>query len=353
MEFKTTFTATESRTFTVPFIGMSTVRALLRSVSGIHKENMLSERSGLIADKLFKLVERPAIELTVKLFTSSLLNSDLAQIFKSKYCIFRVHNLLGYAVINISHKPSFLAGHLLKLAFGRFGAFGLQLFSKIGITSAPIFDLLRVVKHVIRADRNIHYTAIYSKNIECSDFFRVIVLKRYVQVKGFVSAIIRDRRRLDSPTKIIFVMQWHKEGRLESSIGAGNCRQTVDQVHCNNSLIVSHCRERLSFWKRFTFDCFQSFAGAISCALDQGRRKIGNALASKLVGCIVVINLVARLVLESPSCSDPECFGVSSHSIEKSLAILVSQPKLECYGPKHFIYVGDYNVQMFWSNFKR
>jgi hypothetical protein len=58
----------------------------------------------------------------------------------------------------------------------------------------------------------------------------------------------------------------------------------------------------------------------------------------------VVINLVTRLVLESPFCSNQECFGVSSHRIEKSLVILVSQSKLKCYGPKHFIYVGDYNV---------
>ena len=142
MELKPALTTTESRTFAVPFVGMPTVRTLLRSVSGIHKENMFSERFSLVADKLLKLVERPVIELAVKLFASSLLNSDLAQIFKSKYSVFRVHNLLGYAVIDISHKPSFLTRHSLKLAFGRFGAFGLQLFSKIGISSTPILDLL-------------------------------------------------------------------------------------------------------------------------------------------------------------------------------------------------------------------
>jgi len=166
MEFKTTFTATEGRTIAVPFVGMPTARTLLRSVSSIHKETMLSKRFGLVADKLLKLVERPAIELKVKLFASSLLNSDLAQIFKSKYGVFRVYNLLGYAVIYISHKPSFLAGHSLKLAFGRAGAFGLQLFAKIGITSTPIFDLLRVEKPVIRANCDINYPAIYSKNIK-------------------------------------------------------------------------------------------------------------------------------------------------------------------------------------------
>ena len=84
MEFKATFTTTESRTFAVPFISMPAVRALLRSVSGIHKQNMLSKSFSLVTEKLLKLVERPVIELAVELFASSLLNSDLAQIFKSK-----------------------------------------------------------------------------------------------------------------------------------------------------------------------------------------------------------------------------------------------------------------------------
>ncbi len=194
MEFKATFTTTESRTFAVPFISMPAVRALLRSVSGIHKQNMLSKSFSLVTEKLLKLVERPVIELAVELFAPSLLNSDLAQIFKSKYSVFRVHNLLGYAVIDISHKPSFLTRHSLKLAFGRFGAFGLQLSSKIGISSTPILDLLRVVKRVIRADCNIYYSAIYSENLKISDLLRIVVFQRNMQIECFVSTIIRDRR---------------------------------------------------------------------------------------------------------------------------------------------------------------
>jgi len=64
MEFKTTFATTEVRTFPVPFIGMSTVRTLLRSVSGIYKEDMFSNSFGLVPDKLLKLIERPALVST-------------------------------------------------------------------------------------------------------------------------------------------------------------------------------------------------------------------------------------------------------------------------------------------------
>ena len=340
MEFKTTFAATESGTFAISLIDMPTVRALLGSVPGIHKENMLSKSFGLVTDKLLKLIERPTIELAVELFASSLLNSDLAQIFKSKYSMFRVHNLLGYAVIHISHKPSFLTCHSLKLAFGRFGAFGLQLFAKIGITSTPIFDLLGVVKRVIRADCNIHYTAINSKNANVRNLLRITVLQGYMQIENLVSVIIRDCGGLDSPFKVITVMRWDKESCLNPSFDTGNCCQTVDQVHGNNSLIISHCRERLSFWKRFTFDSFQSFASAISCSLHQRRWQTWDALASKHIGCVVVINLVTRLVLVSPFRGDRECVGVGPHRIKEGPAILVSQFKLECYRPKHIIYVG-------------
>ena len=340
MEFKTTFTATESRTFAVPFVGMPTVRALLRSVSSIHKENVLSKSFCFVTDKLLKLVERPVIELAVKLFASSLLNSDLAQIFKSKYSVFRVHNLLGYAVIGISHKPSFLAGHSLKLAFGRTGAFGLQLFSKIGITSAPIFDLLGVVKRVIRANCDIHDTAIYSENANVCNLLWITTFQRHMQIENLVSTIIRNCGGLDSPFKVITVMRRNEEGSFDSSFGAGNCRQAVDQVHGNNSLVVPHCRKWLSFWKCFTFDCFQSFASTISGTLNQGRRQFWNALTGKLVSCVVIFNLIPRLVLESPFCRDRERFGVSPHRIEENPTILVSQPKLKCNRPKHVIYVG-------------
>jgi len=311
MEFKATTATTESGTFAVPFISMPAVRALLRSVSGIHKQNVLSKSFSLITDKLLKLVERPVIELAVELFAPSLLNSDLAQILKSKYSIFRVHNLLGYAVVDISHKPSFPTRQTLQLLPGRLGAFGLQLFAKISITSAPIFDLLRVEKPVIRADCNIHYPTIYSKNFEIGDLRRIAVLHGYVQIEHFASPVIRNRRGLDNPAEIFPIMRWYIESCLDSSVGAGNCSYAMHNVDCNYSLIVSHCRERFPLWKRFAFDCLECFTSTISGTLHQRRREIGNALASKLVGCIVIIYPVPRLVLISPFSRDRECIGVN------------------------------------------
>ena len=104
MEFKTAFTASESRTIAVPFIGMRTFGTLLRSVPGIYEEDVLSKSFSLVSNKLFKLIERPAVELAIEFLTSTFLDSDFARIFESKYSIFRVRNLLRYAVIDISRK---------------------------------------------------------------------------------------------------------------------------------------------------------------------------------------------------------------------------------------------------------
>jgi len=340
MEFKTTFAATEIGTLTVPLVDMSAVRALLRSVASIYQEKVLSKSLSFVAYKLLKLIERPAIELSAKRLTSALLNSNLAKVFKSKYSVLRVHYLLGYAVIHISREPSFPTRHALKLAFGWFGAFGLQLLSEIGVLSAPILDLLGVEKSVIRADSNIHYSTIYSKNFKVINFLRIIVLQRYMQIETIISAVIRDSRGLDNPGKIISIVRWYKEGRLDPPFDTGNGSYSTHEVDSDNSLIVSHGREGLTFWMSFKLNSFEGFASTVSRSLNQRGWKFWNVLTNMLVGCIVVINFVPRSVLESPFCGYGECFGVSSHRIEERPTILVSQLKLECYRPKHIHIVG-------------
>jgi len=166
------------------------------------------------------------------------------------------------------------------------------------------------------------------------------MLDRYMQIEYFVSAIIRNCRGFDSPTNIVSVMRWHKKSSLDSSFCRSYRGNAVHKIHGNNSLIVPHCRERISDGKRFTLNGFQSFASTISCALYQRGGQIRDALTGKLVGCIVVIYLIPGLILSTPFRGDIECIGVGSHRIEKSLTILVSQPELECYSPKHIIYVG-------------
>jgi hypothetical protein len=66
----------------------------------------------------------------------------------------------------------------------------------------------------------------------------------------------------------------------------------------------------------------------------------------------VVIHPIPRSVLESPFCGDRERIGISSHRIEESSTILVRQPKLECYRPKHIIYVGVWMYMLCGQNLR-
>lgn len=334
MEFKPTFAATEGRPFAVPFVDMPAFRTFLRGVPSIYKKNVLSESFCFVPEKLLKLVERPTVELSFELLASSLLNSNLAQILKSKHCVIRVHDLLRYAMVNVSHKPSFSARKLPQLPFCRPSAFGLQLFSKVSILRSSILHFLRVVKGIIGADCYIHNPTIDTNYIEILKWLRVRMFKRYVEEEHIGLPIVGYRGRFDFPQLVRLVTIRDFERGFDPSFGGCDGGNTVDQVHSNNSLIVSHRSKRLPFWKRLTFDRFQRFASAISSALHQRRREFC-ALTDMLVGGVVVINLVPRLVLESPFHGFRKCFGVCSHRVMEHLTVLLGQPELECYRPKH------------------
>ena len=84
MELKPAFPAPERRPFPVSFVGMPTHRTLLRGVSGINEDNLLSRSLGLVPKKLFQFGERPVVQVPVELRTSPLLNSDLREVFESE-----------------------------------------------------------------------------------------------------------------------------------------------------------------------------------------------------------------------------------------------------------------------------
>lgn len=335
MEFKTTFPTPERGTVTVPLVDVTAFRALLRGVPGVYEKRMLPKSFRFVPDKLFQLVKRPIVELVVELLTSSLLDSDLAQVFKSKYRIIRVHDLFRYTVVHVSHKPSFLTGETLELAFCRLGAFRLQLFPKMSIPSSGIFNLLRVVKRVIGTDCNIHDTSIDPNHLELGYRFKIIMFKGHVQIERVGSSIIGYRGRFDLPSEIVSVVLGYKESCLDSTLDGCNRSYAVNEVHCNNSLVVPHRSERSSLWKRSALARFQSFTRAISCTLYQRRRKIRNALTDKLVGGMMVIDFVPRLVLKSPFSGFGKSLGISSHRFSESNSVSVAHPKLECNRSKH------------------
>ncbi len=350
MQFKTAFATTERGAFAVSFIDVPTFRAFLRGVPGVYEKHMLSEGLSLVPKELLKLVKRPVVELLIELLASSLLDSDLAQVFESKHRKIRVRDLFRYAVIHVSHKPSFLARKTLELVSSRLGAFRLQLFTKVSIFSSCILDLLRVVKRVIGADCDVHDTAINPENLELGYRVWIIMLQRHVQIERVSSSIVGYRRRLYLPSKIVSIVLRYKERCFDSSFDGRDRGYTVNEVHVDHPLVVPHCSERSSFWERSALAGLQSFASAISGTLDKGRRKIRNALTDKLVGSVMVIDLVPRLVLESPFGGFIERVGVSSHRFDESNSVLILQPKLEINRSKHIHIVGGQMINSFRHN---
>lgn len=340
MEFKSTFATSERRTFTVPLVDVPAFRTLLRGIPGVYEKHMLPKGLSLVPKKLLELVKRPVVELAVELLTSSLLDSDLAQIFESKHRKIRVRDLLRYAMVHVSHKPSFLAGETLELAFCRLGAFRLQLSAKVSILGSGIFDLLRVVKRVIGADCNVHDTSIDTKHLELGYRFKIVMFKGHMQEERVGSSIIGYRGRFDLPSEIVSVVQRDKESCLNSSPDGRDRSDTVNEVHCNNSLVVPHRSERSSLWKISALRGFQSFASTISSPLYQRRWKIRNTLTDKLVGGVMVIDFVPRLVLKSPFSGFRKSLGISSHRFSESNSVLIANPKLESNRSKHIHIVG-------------
>jgi len=249
-------------------------------------------------------------------------------------------------MVHVSHKPSFLTGETLELAFCRLGAFGLQLFAKVSIPRSGIFNHLRVVKRVIGTDCNIHDTAIDTEHLKLGNRFGVVMFQRHMQIERVSSSIVRYRGRFDLPSKVVSIDRRYEERCFDPPPGGRDRSYTVDQIDCGDSLIVPHGCKRLAFWKRFVFDSFQSFASTISGSLDERRRKI-RALTNKLVGGVVVIDLVPSPVIKSPSGGFVERLGISSHRIKESHPILICQPKLESDRSKHIHIVGGYVIYTF------
>lgn len=111
MELEPALSALERRPFPVPLVGMPAHRTLLRSVPGIHQENLLPECLGLVPEELLQFVERPGVQLPVERFAAPFLDTDLAQILESEDRKVRIGNLLRDTMVGVSHKPSFPSGN--------------------------------------------------------------------------------------------------------------------------------------------------------------------------------------------------------------------------------------------------
>ncbi len=344
MDFKPTFTTEKRGTLTIAFVNMSTYRTLLRSIPGIDGNNLLTKILGFIPDKLFQFKERPVIQLPIKFGSSSFLDADLRQVFKRECGKWRLNNLLRDAMIDISHKPSFSTGQLLKFPFGRSSAFGLQFGSEMRKLRSGILHSRRIEKCVVGTDCNVDNTPINPKNRSFRNKFQSIRFKLAVQIKRIIVLTKRQRRRFGFPCQILPVIFRNTKHGSDSTIGCCNGSIPRSQKHVDNTGIIPHCR--ILFTERFklTFHRFQRFASNISRTLYQRGWEIGNGLSNIVIGSIMAVNFTNRMGFETPCGTDVKCHGIIPHGFQERIARIRRniQFQLNCPNHIHILYQLEY-----------
>jgi len=199
---------------------------------------LFSHSFGFVADKLFKLVETPIVKFPVKVFTSTFLNANAGQVFKSNHIKGHIDNVFGNTMVNIRHKPSFLSADLLKKTFSRFGAFGLEVLPQICIFSSCIFDAARIEKDIIGTNRDINNPSINTENC-ITDRFRRFGAKCDMQIENILPAVISKRGTPNIPSKVLFVVFRYIERDIYSAVDGCNRSKSMFENNTDDSLDMS------------------------------------------------------------------------------------------------------------------
>jgi len=336
MEFEPAFPAPEIRTVTVPLVGMPAHRTFLRGVTGVDKDHLLAKFLGFVPDKLFQFIERPVVESPVELSASPFLDTDLAQVFKSKHRVAGVNDLLRDTVIDISHKPSFPTSDYAEFPPCRPGAFGLQLRTKTCIFCTCVLNRFGVKERVIGTYCDVDDTTV---NTECREWFgdQFGTGKFQLNVQEKLSALfpVRESGRLNHAVQVLLTVFGNGEcGFYPASDRCDGC-DSVNKVNRDDPLIVTHGGEWYSFREAFALYDFQRITGAVSCALHQRGRKIWDRFTYMSVGCRMISEFVVSVILESPPGRLVEGSGVRLHRTDECRTTTFRQQEFECECPNH------------------
>lgn len=331
IEREPALTAAVARAIPIPFIDVAAVRTLLRCVTSIDKQNVLTDGFCFIPQELFKLVERPRVEKTVELSTTPLLYPNLTQVFERIDTEGQRDKLLTNAVVNVSHKPSFPFTHTLKLAFSGTGAFGLKLCTKVCILSSHVLDLLSVEKRVVRCNSDVFDSAVDTEDCTVVSRWHISRLHRDVHKKAVA---IRDGNAFQHPSQILRIARRNRETRFNAPRNGGDGSKSFVDFDTSNSVVIPQSRTRFLLGQRFALIPFQRFASAVSRTLHERRRK--RRSSTKLViRAFVVLDFIPRVVLKAPLCRSVERFGVFVHRGKEFLSILIGTMQLKRNSPYH------------------
>ncbi len=193
--------------------------ALLGSVPSVHVVNGDTGKLCFVADKLFKLIETPAVEFSAKFATSFHALPDVLQVFEHNHTTSgdRGDNLFCNAVIHVTTKAVLLLRDFAKVSFRRFRALGLQLLPK-PVVAIGDPENVAVVKGVVGTDSNLVHTTVDSENIRVITNLHIwnVFLPDDAKKKSLSGF---DQFGLaPAPGKVLFEPIWEVESAFDTTI---------------------------------------------------------------------------------------------------------------------------------------
>lgn len=335
VNLKSALPAPEVVAVPVPLVDMAADGTLLRGVTGVNEYDQLAHTFGFVPDELLQLIERPRVDLPVEISAAALLNSNPRQVFESEHGEWGGYDLLRYAVVGISHKPSLSAGHLPEFPAGGPSAFGLKFGAEIGVFRTSVLHTPVVEKGVVGTDRDVHDSPINTENRTVAGRLRRSRFDLAMEIKSPIATPERDRGRLDPPCQIFPVVFRERERCADAAVRCGDRGVPRLQENADHIAVVSHRRKLAADRLNSGFNGLKGLARTISRTLNQRRREIGNRLSNIPVGGMVAIHLVRGAVLEPPRGTMVERHGVIPHGCKKGRAPIGLDIKFDLDCPNH------------------
>lgn len=198
----------------------------------------------------FRFVLDEELQLIVTPVADPIIHAFPPVLFPYSFEVF--HNYFGrsatidyrfaYAVVGISHEPSFFSAHLLEETFSGLRAFGLQLTAQILVFPLDLFCFGGTKKPAVGSDGEVVYSEVNAKNkslrttVQCCgiDLFR-----ERENEKASTFFVYPEQTLRYVPTKIFFVALRDNERDFDPAINSGETQEIV--FHRSGTReIVSH-----------------------------------------------------------------------------------------------------------------
>lgn len=324
-----TFTTPKIVPLAVSFIGVTAFRTFLARIPRVYTHNLFTKRFGFIPDKLLKLVERPVVELPVKLSpASAVLDSNAGEVFKRKYIEGHIHDLFRDTVVNILNKPFFFSADLLKKTFSRLSAFALEFSPKMLVFASNILNLFAIKESIVRAHSDVHDASIDSENLITRWFGRVRSHGN-MQIERIRSLVIPKRGASDFPMKILIVVFWKIERCLNPTTDRCNANQMVKEINPDYPFIVPNSGKWRAFRDCFEFNTLKCLTCNVPDTLQERGRDFRMSLSGRVISPVMDFYLAARSILKSKSSDLIKHFVADYDSLAKRLCILIRDFKFE------------------------